>query len=86
LIQALFMFRSVLDARAIPCRIASSKLFADVELISEIFATDMGCLLVGDAFYGTGAFHAKRRALSPDVQDRFIVPDLASSDESKRTT
>src|ERR671929_1170848 len=45
LIQALLTWRSVLVARAIPCRMASSKLSDEVELISVIRATDMEHLL-----------------------------------------
>ena len=41
LIQALRTLRRVLLARSIPCTMASSKLFFEVELISETFAIDM---------------------------------------------
>src|SRR5688572_25064343 len=41
LIQALLMWRIVLDARLRPSVIASSKLFDEVALISDTLATDM---------------------------------------------
>jgi hypothetical protein len=41
LIQALRILRIVFAARAMPCCIASSKLFGELELISETLATDI---------------------------------------------
>ena len=41
LIHADWMLRNVFAARAIPCCTASSKLFGEVELISDTFATDI---------------------------------------------
>lgn len=75
-IQAAFTFRSVLAARVIPCWIASSKLLVDVELISEIFATDMVHLPKCD-FPGTivDPDLPNGRRFSPGLYQRPFYPE-----------
>src|ERR671914_848092 len=70
LIQAPFTLRSVFDARATPCLMASSKLVSDVALISVMRATDMSLSL---------PFRARR---SPGVRSLDAqVQHLAADDQ-----